>query len=94
MISSGAKKEIKNNPHYYQTLLEFSKCVQSLNEHQIDVDLKRTFPDEIFFQDPKNLQKLKNILICYSLRNSSIGYCQGFNFIVARLLQIFDDEVI
>ena len=38
------------------------------------------------------LQKLKNILICYSTRNTSIGYCQGMNFIVGRLLLIMDNE--
>ena len=38
------------------------------------------------------LLKLKNILICYSIRNTSIGYCQGMNFIVCRLLLIMDNE--
>ena len=38
------------------------------------------------------LSKLKNILICYSIRNTSIGYCQGMNFIVGRLLLIMDNE--
>ena len=38
------------------------------------------------------LTKLKNILICYSIRNTSIGYCQGMNFIVGRLLLIMDNE--
>ena len=38
------------------------------------------------------LEKLKNILLCYSIRNTSIGYCQGMNFIVCRLLLIMDNE--
>ena len=38
------------------------------------------------------LEKLKNILMCYSIRNTSIGYCQGMNFIVGRLLLIIDNE--
>ena len=38
------------------------------------------------------LEKLKNILVCYSIRNTSIGYCQGMNFIVGRLLLIIDNE--
>jgi hypothetical protein len=38
------------------------------------------------------LEKLKNILICYSIRNTTIGYCQGMNFIVGRLLLIMDNE--
>ena len=38
------------------------------------------------------LQKMKNILLCYSTRNTTIGYCQGMNFLVARLLLIVEDE--
>jgi hypothetical protein len=57
------------------------------------MDLKRTFPEEDFFQKEENLEKLKNVLTCYSIRNASIGYCQGFNFIAGRLLQVLHDEV-
>ena len=39
------------------------------------------------------LEKLQNILTCYSIRNSSVGYCQGFNFIVSKLLEVILDEV-
>ena len=38
------------------------------------------------------LTKLKNILMCYAIRNTSIGYCQGMNFIVGRILLIMDNE--
>ena len=38
------------------------------------------------------LLKMKNILLCYSTRNTSVGYCQGMNFLVARLLLIMEDE--
>ena len=37
---------------------------------------------------------LRNILICYSIRNSSIGYCQGFNFIALRIIEVVQNEVI
>jgi len=42
--------------------------------------------------EPSFLEKLKNILVCYSIRNTSIGYCQGMNFIVCRLLLIMNNE--
>ena len=38
------------------------------------------------------LEKLKNILVCYSIRNTSVGYCQGMNFIGGRLLLIMGSE--
>jgi hypothetical protein len=33
------------------------------------------------------------LLLAYSRRNISIGYCQGFNFIAGRLLKTFESEV-
>jgi hypothetical protein len=57
------------------------------------MDLWRTFPDDPFFKNENNIKKLKNVLLAYSRRNLSIGYCQGFNFIVGRLLKIYQNEV-
>ena len=38
------------------------------------------------------LEQLKNILLCYSIRNTSVGYFQGMNFIGGRLLLIMGNE--
>ena len=59
----------------------------------IEKDLNRTFPDEIFYQKKENIDKIRNILLAFSRRNSSIGYTQGFNLIVGRILEIVEDEV-
>ena len=83
---------MSNNNDYYNHLLQYSKKVPCPSEAQIKLDLKRTFPDEKICMQEEFLQKLKNILICYSTRNTSIGYCQGMNFIVGRLLLIMDNE--
>lgn len=57
-------------------------------------DLQRTFPTDPEFSGNKtNIQKLRNVLTAYSRRNFTIGYCQGFNFIVGRLLKIVENEV-
>jgi hypothetical protein len=41
----------------------------------------------------ENFQKsLRNVLVCYTTRNTSVGYCQGMNFVVSRLLLIMRDE--
>ena len=94
MNSSGAKREMENNKDYYYNLLNnYTDYIPSGYENQIIPDLKRTFPAEKFFQDENNLQKMYRILLAYSRRNSSIGYCQGFNFIVGRLLEILNNEV-
>ena len=77
------------------------------NRHQIAVDMPRTFPDESFFRtnkDPKReptleeelgaevLETVQRICTAYSVRNAHVGYSQGFNFIVARLLQTMTEE--
>ena len=56
-------------------------------------DIKRTFPKIEKFNTKENLSKLKNILLAYSRRNIQIGYVQGFNFIVGRIIQVIPDEV-
>lgn len=92
-ISSGAKKEHKEHPNYYSFLLnDYPANITLPNEKQIDLDVVRTFQNDPFFRNEQIKQKLRRILLCYSKRNLSIGYVQGFNFIVGRLLKIIEDE--
>ena len=79
------------NPNYYRNLVELSKDVKSLYAKQIEKDLKRSFRKKE--PNDEEINKLREVLICYSIRNSSIGYCQGFNFIVQRLLETLKNEV-
>ena len=92
-VASGAKREFKNNPDYYKKILNsYPNFIPSKFLNVIEADIERTFPNEKFFQDEKNKSMLKNILICYSRRNSKIGYVQGFNFIVGKILMIIKNE--
>ena len=81
-----------NNDDYYQKLLKFSIEVKCPSSIQIDLDLRRTFPNEERVMDDKFQESLRNVLVCYSTRNTSIGYCQGMNFVVSRLLLIMGNE--
>lgn len=81
-----------NNDDYYQKLLKYSLEVKCPSTIQIDLDLRRTFPNEEQVMDNKFQESLRNVLVCYSTRNSSIGYCQGMNFVVSRLLLIMGNE--
>ena len=93
LICSGAQNEIKLNPTYYNDLLNLSKEVPSLYANDIEKDLDRT--NQVLLSENKVYKEmLRNILICYSIRNSSIGYCQGFNFIALRIIEIAQNEVI
>ena len=93
LIASGAKREMLNNPNYYYKLLSiFPKKIPFPYEESINLDLHRTFPEIPYFKDENNIQKLKNILMAFAMRNITIGYCQGFNYIVGKLLLIMEDE--
>ena len=39
------------------------------------------------------MRSIENICRAYSVRNPTIGYCQGFNFIIGRLVRIMSEEV-
>ena len=92
LLCSGAKKELEQNKNYYKNLLELSKKIPCFYETQILKDIPRTKP-EIIKKFPSFKEKMRNILVCFSIRNNSIGYCQGFNFIVIRLLEVLKNEV-
>lgn len=55
---------------------------------QIDMDIRRTLTDNVFFRKGPGVAKLKEVLLAYSRRNSEVGYCQGMNLIAASLLLI------
>ena len=94
LISSGAKRDIINNPNYYLNLTKnYPEYIPGPYEEQIDLDIPRTFPEDPFFKIENNLKSLKNILLAYSRRTSSIGYCQGFNYIVGKILKLCQNEV-
>ena len=91
---------MKNHPGYYKYLVEeFPSDIPSIFEHQIELvifilkkDLKRTFPKDSYFKNPNVINSMRRILIGYTRRNNSIGYCQGFNFIVGKLLKVYDSD--
>ena len=83
------------NKNYYSDLVDnYPDNIASPYLNQICLDLDRTFPQDPFFQEQNNLNKLKNILLAFSRRETTIGYCQGFNFIVGKILKVCENEVI
>ena len=93
LLITGAKKLKLENPTYYNTLLyNYPKNpLSDKNENQIYLDIYRTFPEDENFRKEK-IDSLKNVLTAYSRRNCSLGYCQGFNYIVGKLLKVVKDE--
>lgn len=100
MDLSGAKNKMMNNPGLYHQLLTRKPTPDEENrfrqmESQIEIDLDRTFPDNIYFNgtSPDDLkQMLSSVLKAYGKHRPDIGYCQGLNYLVGILLLITKSE--
>lgn len=94
LIASGAQLSLLNFPNYYNDIVNnFPTEIPSFDYETIKGDLSRTFPMNDEFTESKGEEKLGKILLAFSRRNPSIGYCQGFNFIAGRALVITKNEV-
>jgi hypothetical protein len=74
-------------PGYYEDLIsQTGEEDDPIVVSQIDMDIRRTLTDNIFFRRGPGVQKLNEVLLAYSRRNKDVGYCQGMNLIAANLL--------
>ena len=93
LLVTGAKEAKLNNPNYYDILLNKypENQISIIGEKQILLDIHRTFPEDEDFKEEK-INSLKNVLTAYSRRNCTLGYCQGFNYIVGKILKVIGDN--
>lgn len=75
------------NSEYYKNLITLSKEMGTPFQIQIDKDLKRSK----YKGNSSFIDSVRQILICYSIRNSSIGYCQGFSSIVESIFRVMQE---
>lgn len=71
--------------------LSYSQIRKKMNNRHIietiQLDLPRTFPDNIYFKSQESLQtQLFNVLVAFASQNAEVGYCQGLNYIAGLLL--------
>jgi hypothetical protein len=92
LVGARAKRATKPAT-YYTTILKKAtrESSASISAEDIEKDLDRTFPENIFF-NKMGKERLRNVLLAYSERNPKVGYCQSMNFIVALLLLHLDEE--
>jgi len=60
---------------------------EDLPVDEIDRDLKRTFPLELFYTD--QIDKIRNVLLWYAYTNPAVSYCQCFSFIAFVMYRCF-----
>ena len=76
------------NKDYYRRLKKMEMDYPNPSFSQIELDLGRTFTELKINQTVDLINKLRNVLYTFVKRNPTIGYCQGMNFLVARLLKM------
>ncbi|KAL3697641.1 hypothetical protein R1sor_011717 [Riccia sorocarpa] len=90
---SGAARKRSNVPDsYYSDLSQAVIGAQTASTRQIDHDLARTFPSHPWVDSPEGQATLRRVLVAYSFRDSSVGYCQGMNYVAALLLLVMKTE--
>ncbi|KAM3607665.1 uncharacterized protein V6R79_011485 [Siganus canaliculatus] len=93
MAASGAQERLESHPGYYRSLLALEH--DSKLEETIRIDMHRTFPDNVLFRskaEPSLQKALYNVLLAYGHHNTTVGYCQGMNFIAGYLIIVTKDE--
>ena len=66
---------------------------ESEARRQINADVTRTVPSSDVAQwTSTHTESLRRVLVAYALHDSHLGYCQGLNFIVAKMLLCMEEE--
>ena len=92
LVMSGALHQVRaRNPSY---LSLFPRALEeSAHQELIDLDISRTFQDSPEWRKKGFDQVTRRILLAYSIRNPSLGYCQGLSYIAGLLAAVASEEV-
>ena len=85
---AAAIMSLPENKNYYRKLKNLAMSYPNPSFGQIELDLRRTFTELKAAKSERLIIKLRNVLSAYTKRNPTIGYCQGMNFLVGRLLKV------
>jgi hypothetical protein len=92
LILSGALQKVRARHPSYISL--FPRALEeSRHVDLIDLDISRTFQDSAEWRRKKFDQVTRRILIAYSIRNPTLGYCQGLSYIAGLLATVASEEV-
>ena len=85
---ASAAMNLPENKGYYKKLKKLALQYPNPSFNQIELDLRRTFTELKVAKSERLIVKLRNVLFTYCKRNPTIGYCQGMNFLVGRILKV------
>jgi len=92
LIMSGALQNVRSRHPSYQSL--FPRAFEeSAHVDLIDLDISRTFQDCVEWRQKGFDRVTRRILLAYSIRNPSLGYCQGLSYIAGLLAMVASEEV-
>lgn len=76
------------NPGYYESLKNTTLKYPHPGPNEIEKDLHRSGNDV----SDADIVAMRHILRSFLTRNPTVGYCQGMNFLLARLLTCLKEE--
>ncbi|WKY14093.1 hypothetical protein Q1695_000001 [Nippostrongylus brasiliensis] len=92
------KKELYGR-HYFRNLCSLQggdrdSMFCASHQKQINLDLLRTMPNNVHFMSAncKGVSQLQQVLRAFCLHNTSLGYCQGMNFLASTALLFLGPE--
>eukprot|EP01102_Stenamoeba_stenopodia_P017270 TRINITY_DN6163_c0_g1_i1.p1 TRINITY_DN6163_c0_g1~~TRINITY_DN6163_c0_g1_i1.p1 ORF type:complete len:947 (-),score=304.27 TRINITY_DN6163_c0_g1_i1:204-3044(-) len=89
---SGSLQLLKSNPGVYENILAKTADQTSSATIQINLDLRRTFPENDVYMADAGIERLRRVLVAYSWYNTEVGYCQSMNFVCGMLLLFMSEE--
>ncbi|KAG2258657.1 hypothetical protein Bca52824_077951 [Brassica carinata] len=82
----------KENPSRGGTVTEDRMSEWLWTLHRIVVDVVRTDTHLEFYEDPRNLGRMSDILAVYAWVDPATGYCQGMSDLVSPFVVLFEDN--
>lgn len=80
-----------NNPGKFQELAD--SYVPPTVCDQIELDVRRTFPNNREYRNGEGLNRLRRVLRAFAAYNAKVNYCQAMNFVAAMLLLFMDEDL-